>query len=546
MARGKRYATAIDLGHAQVKVVTLSRRANGPLELVRATRAEVPRPVAGQNVEDLASRQAAALREALKQHGRLEGTLVSALPRHLVAARRLVLPSVQRDEIADMAAIEAERQMPFPPGEAEVSFQVIDQVGDTESHLTLVGAAQRDLVAHMGVLEAAGQEPDVIDVSTLGAGGAYLSLVGDGETVAVLNLGRTATEVSILRGGHVVESRGSFWGEQKLLAAAAPAPVARPEDEVDPHRIELDELAAAPVSSQGLSAWAEQLARELRRIFTAFQHEAYGSPIHRIIFCGGLAHNAQAVARLAAELGLPARVEPVPTALFTVADPAKAPGPEFAVAVGLALRGLFYAPGCINLIPRKTVEEHARRHRKRFLSNVACLSLALLFLAGASVYVKWVRLDAYRARLQAELDGWSKDIELIKTSDSIFRELNDRLDKDHPAIAVVLDVLERVPRPSTVISIDFKKRDVVVVKGLTHSDVEVGEVVRALKESPHFRREGVVPGPTQNKSGPAIHLPIWQFEIRCELASSGRRDERRRAAGPAAERDDRQGRPFRG
>ncbi len=537
MRRGKRYATAIDLGHAQVKVVTLSRTAGGAVELVKATRAAVPRPVAGQNVEDVPGRQAAALKEALRQHGGVSGRLVVGLPRHLAAARRLVLPSVHREEIADMVHIEAERQMPFPPGEAEISFQVVDQVGDTESHLTLVAAAQRELTTVMGVLEAAGEEPDVIDVSTFGAGSAYLSTVGENETAAVVNLGQQVTEISILRGGRVVESRSSFWGEQKLLAAGGAAAEAAGE-EAPSHRIELEPPAHAHESgdSPGITAWADQLARELRRVFTAFQHESYGSPVQRVILCGGMAHHAQAVSHLASALGVPAAVEPIPAGQFTLADPGKSPGPEFASAVGLALRGLYFEPGCINLIPRKTVEEHQRVHRKRFFTNVACLLLAVLFLTGAAVYVKYVRLDARRRGLEKELAGWDKEIDYIKTSESIFRELNYRLDKDHPAIAVVLDILERVPRPSTVTTIEFNKRGIVKVKGLTHSQEDASDIVKALKDSPHFRREGVLLGATQNRSGPSIHLPIWQYEISCEMVSAAKKDQprKRRAGSPVS------------
>lgn len=527
MRRGKRYATAIDLGHAQVKVATLARTPAGTVELVKATRVDVPRPVAGQNAEDLSARQTAALREALRLHGGVSGLFVSALPRHLVAARRLVLPSVHRDEIADMVPIEAERQMPFGPGEAEISFQVIDQVGDAESHLMLVGAAERELVAHMALLEGAGQEPDVIDVSSFGTGSAYLSTVAENETVAVVNLGRQVTEISILRAGRVVESRSSFFGEQKLLAAAAPVGPSAPAGD----RLQLDAPTPSPT---GLAEWAEQLARELRRGFTAFQHESYGSPIHRVIFCGGLAHNAEAISHLSAALALPARVEPPPPSLFALADPAKAPGPEFATALGLALRGLYYQPGCINLIPRKVVAEHVRVHRKRFLTNAACLALALLFLAAAAVYVKYVRLDARRAELEQQLAEWGSEIKFIQESEKYFRDLNEALDKDHPAVDVIFDILRRVPRPSTVTSIDFKKRDVVVVKGQVHSLEDASEIVKKLKESPHFRREGVVPGPSQNRSGPAIHLPIWEYEVRCELASAVKKDQRRRPGRTAA------------
>ena len=519
MARGKEYCTAIDLGHAHVQVATLLRTPKGALSLVKTTEAEVPRPVAGQNVEDLPSRQGVALKDALKRHGGATGRLITCLPRHLVAARRAVLPSVHRDEIEGMAHIEAERQMPFPPNEAEISYQVIDQVGDTESHVMIVGAAQKDLLAHMAVVESAGEEPDVIDVSTLGAGSAFLSRVAEGETVAVISLGRQVTEISILRGNHVVETRSSFWAERKLSAQAASQAADRDTLRIEPE---------ASLSSEGVASWVEHLAGELRRTFVAFQHETWGSAVTRVIICGGLANQAAVVTGLEQKLDAPVEVGHVPKSLFE-SDNNQSRGPEYATAIGLALRGLYYKEGCINLVPRTVVEQHQSAHHKRFYTNLACLFLALVFLGGATFYVKWLQLDRERDRLTAELADWRPRVAEISASEDIYKELNYRLDKDHAAVAVLYDVWNRVKAPATITEFSFEKRDSLTLKGEVHSEAEANELVKLLSESPHFVRNGVFLRDSRVRTAPSITQTIVEYNISCRLLSS-EREERRSAS----------------
>jgi Tfp pilus assembly PilM family ATPase len=513
MARGDIHCTAVDLGHARVKIVTMKKQSDGSLHLVKLTSVEVPRPVAGQNVEDLPTRQSAALKDAIKSHGSMPGTLISCLPRHLVAARRTVIPSTHIEEISEMVGIDAERQLPFAPGEAEISFQVIEQVGDSESHLMLVGAGRKDLMIHLGIFEAVGLEPEIIDVSTLATGSTYLSLLEEGETCAVVNMGRSVTEISIIRDGRVLETRSSSCAEQKMKRTLTTG--SEPEER---------KQAAA---DGDLQAWARSLAQELRRTFVGFQHESYGYPIQRVILCGGLAHNSDAVRELQMAISVPSDVQSTPGSLVQYISTEAPPNVEFATAIGLAIRGLYYSSGCINLVPRSVVDENRRQHGNRFMTNVACLCLAILFLGAASVYVKWHGLVQKQDSLRSQIADWKPRMKEISEGKAMFAELNYQLDKERSTFQVLADVFSRVPPPTTVIRVNFEKRKQVTIEGEVHSEREANEWTAMLRESPHFK---TVSSPeTTRQPARNVHLPIFKYIIYCRLISADKEEQYKRS-----------------
>ncbi|MFH1847629.1 MAG: pilus assembly protein PilM, partial [Candidatus Omnitrophota bacterium] len=133
------------------------------------------------------------------------------IPRRLVTIRNLKLPSVSRDELSEMARLQAAKQLPYPPNELISDYRVIKKTPDGYSHLALAIAHRNVIERYLTILDNARVSPEQITVSSEALIEWFMatkaaSKKSPGPT-AIIDIDSSFAEVAITEGGGLQLSR---------------------------------------------------------------------------------------------------------------------------------------------------------------------------------------------------------------------------------------------------------------------------------------------------------------------------------------------------
>jgi general secretion pathway protein L len=288
----------IDIGSSSVKVAVV-RSAYRKVLLAKLIAVDV---VPAEGV-------AAAIRAAVKAglEGDKQGADATAVAvdGSRAAIHRLVLPATAQKQLSEVLTYELEAQVPFDLQEAVFDWRVLDRpAGGTELPIVAAAARVEDVRVRIDLVkEAVGLEPERVGVGAfvLAALVPFVPALGEGDAIAIVDLGATTSEVLILERGEAVSARTLSTGTDGLPAAAA------------------------------------RLARDIGMSFAGHQARGGAAPSH-VYLCGGGAFKAGAEGFLSGALGLPVHLLPEPALEIVPGAGASAPDlPRYAKAIALAL-----------------------------------------------------------------------------------------------------------------------------------------------------------------------------------------------------------------
>jgi type IV pilus assembly protein PilM len=189
------YAAGIDISTSGVKVAVVAERLAG-LELIAY--GEERMPPGAMTSGEVADRTAvlAAVRALVKKH-RVRRAAVS-LSESMSYLFETDAAGASKEEWIASVERRLDEFVPLPP--AEVAFDVVD-AGVTASghHVVGIGYARRLIESSLEVLDEAGIETEAIEGETFSVPRALVPY-GDGETVLIIDIGRTTTKLIIATG----------------------------------------------------------------------------------------------------------------------------------------------------------------------------------------------------------------------------------------------------------------------------------------------------------------------------------------------------------
>ncbi len=346
MFKAKKDLIGIDIGSSSVKLVQL-REAKGVYHLVSLGVVNLPQEAIVDNAIMDSGSVVEAIRELVETQKVKTKNVATSISGHSVIIRKIQLPLMTEEEMESSIQWEAEQYIPFEISEVNIDFQIIgpDQNDSSQMNVTLV-AAKKDIVNdYVAVFRECGLTPVVMDVDCFALENAFE--IGHGfeeeEVVALVNMGASAMNINILKGGSTVFTRdvqvgGNMFNDeiQKRLGLnsgdAERVKLGEPVDGVD------DDSVREIVSGAG-----ENLAQEVQRSLDFFSATSADEKIQKIFITGGVA-KASSV-REALEKRFTIQVEVFnPFEQIVVDDNDFDPeyiqsiGPLFTVGVGLAMR----------------------------------------------------------------------------------------------------------------------------------------------------------------------------------------------------------------
>ncbi len=344
--RSNKDVIGIDIGSSAVKLVQL-KEAKGGYQLQNL--GIIPLPSESIVDNSLMDSRAVvdtvrSLVDSLKVKAKNVATSISG---HSVIIRKITLPMMSEDELEASIQWEAEQYIPFDITDVNIDFQILgpDSKDPSQMNVMLV-AAKKDFVSdYVAAFNEAALNPVVMDVDCFAVENMFEANYGPNpdEIIALINIGASAMNVNILRGGESVFTRdiqvgGNMFNEelQKRLGLsgddAENVKLGGQASDVDPQAVR-EVLAEA----------SENLAQEVQRSIDFFSATSADEKVQKVYLTGGVSRSAEVVEALEARLGIPIEIiDPFASIEYSEKqfDPEyiRAVAPLMAVATGLAMR----------------------------------------------------------------------------------------------------------------------------------------------------------------------------------------------------------------
>jgi type IV pilus assembly protein PilM len=337
----------LDIGSSAIKAIELKPAGKG--YKVAAVGVE---PIPPDSIVDGAIIDSAAVSEGIRRlflNKQFRTKSVAAsLSGNSVIVKKITLPVMSDQELAESIYWEAEQYIPFDIQDVNLDYEVIDPGTGPESQgamEVLLVAAKKDKIAdYTGVIAQAGRTPVVVDVDAFALQNAYEANYGfeTAGVVVLLNAGASAININILTGGQSVFTRDVSMGGNAFTEAVQKElnlPFDAAEDVKKGIGVEgatFDD--ARPV----LRAMTDNVLLEVEKTFDFFKATAANDRIDRIVLSGGASRVEGFVDALRERFDT--AVEPFDPFRQVALDAqklgvvAEEMAPLLAVALGLALR----------------------------------------------------------------------------------------------------------------------------------------------------------------------------------------------------------------
>jgi type IV pilus assembly protein PilM len=200
----------LDIGTSRIKFVEARLGRGGPI-VINAGIGMTPRDTIANGVIVDPSTLGAAVRQLLSEHGVGTKAVVSSVAsQSSLVVRPIEVPRMTREELASTMQWEVDRHIPFAASEVVMDFEPLippeELPPDAQNMDVLLAVAQEDMIeAHVQTLYSAGLDPLALDVEPLSACRSLIDINRDEgsyeRTYALLNIGATTTDLSIIRQG---------------------------------------------------------------------------------------------------------------------------------------------------------------------------------------------------------------------------------------------------------------------------------------------------------------------------------------------------------
>lgn len=292
--QGPSRCIGLDVGTSSVKGVRLHRTAGG-IEIDQAERVGIPS-------EAQPAQRSTAVREALEKLSYRDLPVVASVGGAGTILRRISLPKMSPQELRLALSFEAEKHIPFKLEEVFLDFSILGDHPSGQMEI-LLAAARREVVNDLlGLLSPCGVTPLAVDLEMVALANAWEGTSSPPESgvTALLHIGSRGTVLDFIRDSQLEFAREINVGGSAFTQAGASA--------LQP-------------------AWEEWLSQ--CRVSFDFYEQQFGRRVDRLVLSGGAARSPEFKEWVQEASGLPAKVW----------DPMDKE-PSFAIAVGLALRGL--------------------------------------------------------------------------------------------------------------------------------------------------------------------------------------------------------------
>lgn len=351
MLFGKKKSVAgLDIGSSSIKMVELDGKAN-QLSLVALGYQNLPDDtiIDGQIME--LNVVSDCIQNVCGNFQVKADQVVTGVSGHSVIIKNIVLPAMSKDELEESIDWHAEEHIPYDLADVSLDYQVTQTTNDA-THV-LIAACKRERIDNVRqAVQLAGKEPFVIDVDTFALQNCYEFNYqpDDSQVVTLLNIGASTMNVNIVKGTRSLFTRDiTVGGSQFTDVLQRSLGLSYQQAEAVKRGVSgavegIEEKSIEPL----MTNVTEIIAMEIQKTFDFYRATSDDNEtvVQKILISGGgsklqgLAHDLSARLELPVEVLDPFRNIKVDSRKFDP-DYMSEIMPEMAVAVGLAMRGVY-------------------------------------------------------------------------------------------------------------------------------------------------------------------------------------------------------------
>jgi len=340
----------LDIGSGAVKLVQLKRVGKGYRLVKFGVKRLDPELIVDGSIVDSA-RVVSSLKELVAEQGVKEKNVAFSVSGHSVIVKKVTLPAMTEDDLAEAIKWEAEQYIPFDINDVNIDFQILgpgtpDPSGDTEKMEVLLVAVKKDKIAeYTNVVVEAGLQPAVVDVDVFSLENMYAAnydVVPD-EVVALVNIGASGTNMNILEGGAFSFTRDMAIGGDKCNEAIQRDFHVQYDEAERALRLETVEGVDTEAVRGMINHFNMEIVTEVVRSLDYYKTTSNHDRIDRILVSGGACKLPGLVGQMGEKTGVPVEMAnpfnkiELPTKGFD-RNALREMAPLAAVGVGLAVR----------------------------------------------------------------------------------------------------------------------------------------------------------------------------------------------------------------
>jgi len=317
---GSKTIVGLDVGSSSIKAVELKKK-GGQIEVAHLGLEPLSSDIVVDSMIVDSGTVSSAISKLFADCLIKTKSVATAVSGHSVIVKKISLPSMSDQELAETIEKEAAQHIPFDLADVSLDYQILsEEAGSPQMDVLLVAVKKDKILNYTNVLSMAGRTPSIVDIDALALQNCYEYNYQPAPTqvVALLNLGASVMNINIVKGTTPLFPRDVSVGGHQYTDSL--------QKELD---LNFDD--------------AEKLKLEIQKTFDFFRASAAGEHIEKIYLAGGSAKVPGLMEALRQEFSMPVELL---NPFQRVVPPADGPGAELveqnagqlAVAVGLALR----------------------------------------------------------------------------------------------------------------------------------------------------------------------------------------------------------------
>lgn len=281
----------IDISSTSVKLIELSQSGNR-YRVESYTVEPLPtNAVVEKNIADVGA-VANALTNAAKRCGTKTRRCALAVPASAAISKVITMSAdIPEDEMEDQIKMEADQYIPYALDEVNIDFELLGTSASNPNSVDVLLAASRTEIVETrcSIAEAAGLQPEIVDIESYATVGAFKLTAPHAETnpehvVAVMDVGATMTSVTVVHDGQLIYTREQPFGGQQLTEeimrryglSYAEAGLAKKEGGLPDNYV-----------PEILNNFKETLTQQTHRLLQFFYASSQHSEVNEIILAGG-------------------------------------------------------------------------------------------------------------------------------------------------------------------------------------------------------------------------------------------------------------------
>ena len=338
----------LDIGSSAIKLVELKEKKGGTYQLLKMGVERLsPEAIVDGSIMD-SSMVVETISRLNSEKGVKNSNYATSLSGHSVIIKKISLPAMSADELAESIQWEAEQYIPFDINDVNLDYVPLTTPGTGDNiEVILVAVKKEKINDYTSVISQTNKACVLVDVDAFALQNCYEMNydVSENRVLGLVNIGASVTNVNVLSGTNSLFWRDITFGgnqytdaiQRELSLSFEQAEELKRGKTVGEHTIQ----QVIPI----LNSVSEDFAGELRKTLDFFTATSGAERVDEIVLAGGGSGVLNLDATLRDKFSIPVTIMD-PFRNVTVDEGEFNPeelaeiGPSMAIAVGLAIRKL--------------------------------------------------------------------------------------------------------------------------------------------------------------------------------------------------------------